>query len=244
MAYTYHGTSNLIALPNRTVQTYPSGLVRVERSYVCRKADAGRNRSKFQVGDFLPDDDGAPAIDGLYIFPAAQEAVRDDGFVEFKVSAYGRTNTTGNIDRQGQFEGLDVFNFLYENYIFTKVLPTNVSLSQIFEPPQIEPVTELQKSARVLSIIEYNGPVRLRESAPGFATSVSYVITANQKALVVESLSEFSNNTVYSLYRLDKGINYISHTTQNFGTFSEYSIAYSPNIPFILASAIRNFLPV
>jgi hypothetical protein len=244
MAYEYHGTSNLIALPNRTVQTYPSGLVRVERSYVCRKADAGQNRSKFQVGDLLPNDDGAPAIDGIYIFPAAQETVRDDGFVEFRVSAYGRTNTTGNMDRQGQFEGLDVFNFLYENYIFTKVLPTNVSLSQIFEPPQIEPVTEFQKSARVLSIIEYNGPVRLRESGPGFATSVSYVITANQKALVVEYLSEFSNDTVYFLYRLDKGINYISHTTQNFGTFSEYSIAYSPNIPFILASAIRNFLPV
>ena len=96
MAYTYHGTTNLIALPTRTVQTYPSGLVRVERSYVCRKADAARNRSKFEVGDFLPNDSGAPAIDGLYIFPAAQETVRDDGFVEFKVSAYGRINTTGS----------------------------------------------------------------------------------------------------------------------------------------------------
>jgi hypothetical protein len=242
--YIYHGSQGLIALPERNVQTFPSGLVRIDRVYACRKTLVDRFRRDLTVGNSLPFDDGAPAIDGAFIFPDPQEVVRDDGFAEFRVSAYGRTNTTGNIDRQGQFERLDVFNFLYENYIFTKVLPSNVSLSQIFEPPQIEPVAEFQKSANVLSIIEYNGPVRLRESGPGFATSVSYVITANQKALVVESLSEFSNNTVYSLYRLDKGINYISHTTQNFGAFSEYSIAYSPNIPFILAAAIRNFLPV
>jgi hypothetical protein len=126
MAYTYHGTSNLIALPNRTVKTYPSGLVRVERSYVCRKDDAGRNRSKFQVGDFLLDDDGAPSIDGLYIFPAAQEAVRDDGFVEFKVSAYGRINTTGRekIEDEYNSDTLSVsginLNFITKSQILTQ----------------------------------------------------------------------------------------------------------------------------
>jgi hypothetical protein len=95
MAYTYHGTSNLIALPGRTVQTFPSGLVRVERSFVCRKADAATYRKQIKVGEKMPSDDGAPAIDGLYIFPDPQESVRDDGFVQFRVTAYGRTNTTG-----------------------------------------------------------------------------------------------------------------------------------------------------
>ena len=95
MAYTYHGTSNLIALPGRTVQTYPSGLVRVERSFVCRKADVATYRKQIKVGDKMPNDDGAPAIDGLYIFPDPQENTRDDGFVEFRVTAYGRTNETG-----------------------------------------------------------------------------------------------------------------------------------------------------
>jgi hypothetical protein len=47
------------------------------------------------VGNPLPDDDGAPAIDGIYIFPEPQEQSRDDGFVEFRVTAYGRTNTSG-----------------------------------------------------------------------------------------------------------------------------------------------------
>jgi hypothetical protein len=95
MAYTYHGTSNLIALPNRTVQTYPSGLVRVERSFVCRKADVVTYRKQIKTGGKMPSDDGSPAIDGLFIFPEPQEVVRGDGFVEFRVTAYGRTNKTG-----------------------------------------------------------------------------------------------------------------------------------------------------
>jgi hypothetical protein len=98
MAYTYHGTSNLIALPNRTVQTYPSGLVRVERSFVCRKADVARFRNQIRVNERMPMDDGAPAFDGLFIFPDPQEIVRDDGFVEFRVTAYGRTNATGVVE--------------------------------------------------------------------------------------------------------------------------------------------------
>ena len=94
MAYTYHGTSNLIALPNRTVQTYPSGLVRVEQSFVCRKADVATYRKQLKAGDKMPNDD-SPAIDGLYIFPDVAEVSRDDGFSEFRVTAYGRTNKTG-----------------------------------------------------------------------------------------------------------------------------------------------------
>ena len=44
----------------------------------------------------MPFDDGAPANDGLFIFPEPQEQVRNDGFVEFRVTAYGRTNTEGS----------------------------------------------------------------------------------------------------------------------------------------------------
>jgi hypothetical protein len=94
MAYTYHGTSELIALPNRTVQTYPSGLVRVEQSFVCRNANAATYRNQLKAGAKMPNDD-APAIDGLYIFPDTAEVARDDGFSEFRVTAYGRTNKTG-----------------------------------------------------------------------------------------------------------------------------------------------------
>lgn len=102
MAYTYHGTRNLVMAPGRSVQTFPSGLVRVERRYFCRKSDAARYRSVLAVGNLLPNDDGAPAIDGLYIFPEPQEQSRDDGFVEFRVTAYGRSNAFSleNMTRQ------------------------------------------------------------------------------------------------------------------------------------------------
>ena len=95
MSYTYHGTRDLITAPGRSVQTFPSGLVRVERTYLCRRGDELRYRSELAVGNLLPDDEGAPAIDGLYIFPEPQEMARDDGFYEFRVTAYGRANTTG-----------------------------------------------------------------------------------------------------------------------------------------------------
>lgn len=98
MAYTYHGTNDLIALPNRVVQTFPSGLVRIERSFVCKKSQVAKYRNTLKVNEPMPFDNGAPAIDGIYIFPEPQEVVRDDGFVEFRVTAYGRSNTSGNIE--------------------------------------------------------------------------------------------------------------------------------------------------
>jgi hypothetical protein len=94
--YIYHGSQGLITLPERNVQTFPSGLVRIDRVYACRKTLADRFRRDLAVGNPLPFDDGAPAIDGAFIFPDPQETIRDDGFTEFRVSAYGRTNTDGN----------------------------------------------------------------------------------------------------------------------------------------------------
>ena len=102
--YTYHGTADLIALPGRSVQTFPSGLVRVDRTYACQAADAGKYRQQFAVGNILPLDDGTPAIDGLYIFPDPQEEKGSDGFYRFKVSGYGRTNTNG-YDRREFVQG-------------------------------------------------------------------------------------------------------------------------------------------
>jgi hypothetical protein len=90
MAYTYHGTQGLIPLPGRTVETYPSGLVRVEREYACRKVDEVRYRSQLTVGLRLPFDIESPAKDGLAIFPEVRQTSLDNGFIKFSVTAYGR----------------------------------------------------------------------------------------------------------------------------------------------------------
>lgn len=88
-------TTGLKAQDDRTVQTFPSGLIRVDRTYVCPTASEATFRPILLKGNPPPQDDLAPSIDGLFIFPDPSENRRDDGFTEFRVSSYGRINTTG-----------------------------------------------------------------------------------------------------------------------------------------------------
>lgn len=83
----------LTATGDRTVATFPSGLCRVDQTYACPSSYAATHRATLAIGSAPPDSNTAPAIDGLYIFPAPEEIQKPDGFTEFRVSAYGRTAT-------------------------------------------------------------------------------------------------------------------------------------------------------
>lgn len=85
----------LIPQPGRAVNTFPSGLVRVDQTYLGLTSESATHRAILAVGNDMPDGDSSPCIDGLKIFPEVQERRREDGFTEFLVSAYGRGNTTG-----------------------------------------------------------------------------------------------------------------------------------------------------
>lgn len=87
----------LIPQSGRTVDTFPSGLVRVSQTYLGRTANAAAHRATLAVGNNMPGGDSSPCIDGLKIFPEVQERRREDGMTEFIVSAYGRANTTGTV---------------------------------------------------------------------------------------------------------------------------------------------------
>jgi len=92
MATIYSQTpGGLFAQPGRAVTTFPSGLVRVDQTYICATADAEEHRLTLAVGAAMPDADTSPSMDGIFIHPEPQEVQRGDGFTEFKVSAYGRT---------------------------------------------------------------------------------------------------------------------------------------------------------
>jgi hypothetical protein len=94
-AIIYEKTSNgLYPTGQRTVSTFPSGLIRVDNNFVCRNTAAATHRAALAVGSDMPGG-SAPAIDGLKIFPEPQEKQRGDGFTEFIVSAYGRVSMTG-----------------------------------------------------------------------------------------------------------------------------------------------------
>lgn len=84
----------LIAQPERSLTTFESGLVRVDRRFVCRTATAATHRTTLAVGNALPDDTDGVTLDGLFIYPTPQETQRGDGFTDFVVSAYGRIYDT------------------------------------------------------------------------------------------------------------------------------------------------------
>lgn len=95
----YEKTPNgLYPTGDRTVSTFPSGLVRVDQTFFCKTSAAVYYRAELAVGNDFPN--GVhPSFDGLKIFPDAQEVQRTDGFTEFKVSGYGRTNTSGTVKK-------------------------------------------------------------------------------------------------------------------------------------------------
>jgi hypothetical protein len=91
----YEQTSGaLVPQAERTLSTFESGLVRVDRKYICRSSVAATHRSTLAVGNTLPYDEDGVTLDGLYIYPTPQETKRGDGFTEFSVSAYGRIYDT------------------------------------------------------------------------------------------------------------------------------------------------------
>jgi len=93
----------LTATGNRSVSMFPSGLCRIDRTYVCRSSSAAVHRETLAVGKSLPGDDGSPGIDGAYIFPAPQEVNSGDGFTEFQVSAFCRNNEEGLVEYNWKF---------------------------------------------------------------------------------------------------------------------------------------------
>jgi hypothetical protein len=102
MSYTLFNSTtaatDLIAQPGRAVNTFPSGLVRVDQTYLGLTANATAHRATLAVGNNMPDGDSSPCIDGLKIFPEVQERRREDGWTEYIVSAYGRVNATGQTE--------------------------------------------------------------------------------------------------------------------------------------------------
>lgn len=95
-AIIYEKTANgLYPTGQRTVSTFPSGLIRVDQTFVCRRYAEQTHRAALAVGADFPNERFPAGLDGLKIFPEPQERRRDDGFTEFIVSAYGRVNNTG-----------------------------------------------------------------------------------------------------------------------------------------------------
>lgn len=244
MSFLYYTKQNFIALPGRTVQTFPSGLVRVERSFACRKFDAAYYRSRLNVGDPMPDDDGAPAIDGLYIFPEPQEIARDDGFVEFRVTAYGRTNTTGNIEislarnlfsvhRQSIYEGIGYTYAIFPSYVQKIVLKSEEIDRGFFElnaDPKIISVAMVvgqnilgqgERSEVYVPFDFWKNYVKSNPNDPGILYNGALLFSGIGVGIPIPDGAIFTETPIF------RHINVENSTSTSFGVYSEYSILYN-----------------
>lgn len=91
---------SLIAQPDRSVATFDSGLIRVDQTFIGTTQNAETHRATLAVGNDFPGDT-SPGIDGLFIFPAAQETRAGDGLTTFMVSGYGRSTDQLISQRRG-----------------------------------------------------------------------------------------------------------------------------------------------
>jgi hypothetical protein len=85
---------SLIPQGDRNVATFPSGLIKVEQTFVGLTSEEAGHRAQLKIGNEFPLD-GSPSIDGVFIFPATQETRDINGFTTYKVSGYGRVNDSG-----------------------------------------------------------------------------------------------------------------------------------------------------
>lgn len=122
--------SSLYATGDRTVTTFPSGLVRVEQTFVCKTSAAATHRVALAVGTDMPGG-STPAIDGLKIFPEPQERERDDGFTDFVVSAYGRTNSTGKTTYEWKFFTGEAYYYYGNNVVVKKSVVLKNKLKKV-----------------------------------------------------------------------------------------------------------------
>jgi len=87
-------SSGLVQQGDRSVTTFPSGLLKVEQTFIGLTSEESSDRLTLQIGDPFPLDD-SPSIDGVFIFPATQETRDPSGFTTYKVSGYGRISEEG-----------------------------------------------------------------------------------------------------------------------------------------------------
>lgn len=220
--------------PERTVATFPSGLVRIDQKYICANASEATHRATLAVGNELPEDDGYPTIDGAYIFPHCQQIRRGDGFTEFIASAYGRTtNQPSNfVTTLKTIAVSPIISYNLFDFTVDIVLPTNESLrldAINFDPQLLDPFGFFYKN-------KYNQIRSIQESGTTYFTTISInaeggldLGTYSRDRVFTVTFDMYSNagvplgtTEVASFAINDPVVKVIAQS--NYGKFTEYKI--------------------
>jgi hypothetical protein len=194
----------------------------------------------------MPFDNGAPAIDGLYIFPEPQEIVRDDGFVEFRVTAYGRTNTTGNIEislsrnpfivyRSSDLQAFGYTYAIFPNYV-QKIVLINKEIDNAFFELNVDPkITSVAmiagenvlgqglRSEVYVPFDFWKNYVKLNPGDPGILYNGAILFSGIPVGIPIAKNAKFTETPVFT------NIVAQNTTSVNFGIYSEYLISYKTN---------------
>jgi len=235
MSYTlYKSTSGLIPQPGRAVNTFPSGLVRVDQTYLGLTANAATHRAILAVGNDMPDGDTAPCIDGLKIFPEVQERRREDGFTEYIVSAYGRAASEQNksalkkvtfeeiLLRFNPLAALPKVEFLYYSPIKKIAVPAGQIPTLTAQAPtyQIFPADSAYGSAVENQIAEM--PANVQQIR---IFGIRWFLRLQAKKWAIKTFNPESLSVVYRIFsHADQEI--INLSSINFGSFDELVVEY------------------
>jgi hypothetical protein len=232
--------SGLYKQPDRTVATFPSGLVRIDQSYMCRNSAEATHRETLAIGNELPEDDGYPAIDGAYIFPHCQQVRRGTGFTEFIASAYGRTTdqptnfiTSIQTVASGQTSSYKLLNFTVDIVLPTGEAMTLDALN--LDPLLLDPFDYFYlnqyNTVKYITVTESVLTGQVAVNAEGQLSEGLY--RRKRNFLVTFDIFTSSGNptgtTQDALFVLnDPTIKVVSQT--HFGKFTEYKVDVNHNI--------------
>lgn len=243
----------LIAQAGRAVNTFPSGLVRVDQTYLGLTSHATTHRATLAIGNNMPDGDSSPCIDGLKIFPEVQEKRREDGFTEYLVSAYGRSNATGKKtieqDLTSVFTYYDVNDYItittpgqnpiekaevntvsnelikgtVEKLIWTVSSPKNLQIS--IAPPTTP------------KVFDYSGNLLAQKTFLEVQTLNAVNSYIPQGYLIQGSTYNFPQNVVS---QITSSYNISDIKKTNFGSFDEWIITYKATQPTLTFDGFWN----
>jgi hypothetical protein len=221
MSYTLYTTtaaaSGLIPQPGRAVNTFPSGLVRVDQTYLGLTANAELNRAFLAVGNDMPDGDSSPCIDGLKIFPEVQEVRREDGFTEYQVCAYGRCNLSGKSVLE--FEVNQTKHLVETDVIFALPKTTLSIVTEALEiPPQLLTPADNTDFFRFIGAVDSN--FTLTSPAVGYSVI----------ALGAKTFSLSKPGFTVSGYIILRATKVVATTCRNFGSFDEWVMTCAPEV--------------
>ena len=219
MSIIYEQSPNgLYATGQRTVSTFPSGLIRVDQTFACRTSAAATHRATLAVGADFPGD-SYPAIDGLKIFPEPQEKRRNDGFVEFTVSGYGRLNTVGT-----QKTELKVSVFQTKKYKSDKITLLKVRKnSETLTIPDFNSNTEFL-AGQINTFAFTNATLAFGNTSTGGITSVSAenlfvaIFGLTQSTISTSGTTKYIGSSQESLLS--------SYQERNFGEYNEVTMVF------------------